>query len=102
MRELDLFRHAIGSVEAVGKLLAVLVRRMVGQHLLARGSLERLETGFALDGLGGNVSLQLALGFFGTAVALAIALLLCLGSVTHGDLWLWSVAGCELDDSSLA
>ncbi|KAH7091332.1 hypothetical protein FB567DRAFT_272228 [Paraphoma chrysanthemicola] len=46
-----LFRNAIRRLKAVGKLLAVLIARVVGQHLLARGALERLEACFALDGL---------------------------------------------------
>lgn len=50
-----LFRDAIVGVEAIGELLAVLIRRVVGQHLLARGPLEGLEAGFALDGLRGGI-----------------------------------------------
>lgn len=57
-----LFRNTVSCVEAVGKLLAVLVGRVIGQHLLACGALERLEAGFALDSLGsgilGSVSIQ--------------------------------------------
>jgi hypothetical protein len=33
----------------------VLVGGVIGKHLTARGALERLEAGFALDGLGGSV-----------------------------------------------
>jgi hypothetical protein len=50
-----LFRNAVVGVEAVGELLAVLVGGVVRQHLLARRALERLEAGFALDGLGRGV-----------------------------------------------
>jgi hypothetical protein len=46
-----LFGGAVGRLETVGKLLAVLVGGVVGQQLLARGALEGLEAGFALDGL---------------------------------------------------
>ena len=52
---LHLLGHALVGVEAVGKLLAVLVARVVRQHLLARRALERLEAGFALDCLGCGV-----------------------------------------------
>lgn len=84
----------------------MLVARVVGQHLAARGALERLEAGLALDGLGGGVlknaalaqgftrlgvwdsgmereesrrtyGFQLALCLLGTGIALAVALLLC-------------------------
>jgi hypothetical protein len=50
-----LFRLSLVRVEAVGKLLAVLVGRVVREHLLARCALEGLEAGFALDGLGRGV-----------------------------------------------
>lgn len=50
-----LLRHTLVGVEAVGKLLAMLVARVVRQHLLARGALEGLEAGFALDCLGCGV-----------------------------------------------
>jgi hypothetical protein len=50
-----LFRLTLALVEAIRKLLAVLVAGMVCQHLLARGALERLEASFALDGLGRGV-----------------------------------------------
>lgn len=33
----------------------MLVGSVVGQHLAARGALEGLEAGFALDGLGGGI-----------------------------------------------
>jgi hypothetical protein len=46
-----LFRLTLALVEAIRKLLAVLVAGMVCQHLLARGALERLEASFALDSL---------------------------------------------------
>lgn len=106
-----LFHNSLAFVEAISKLLVVLVRGVIGQHLLARGALEGLEAGFALDGLCGGVlssqralanvhvlvalwtsfvkvygggaeteethGFELRLGFLGTAVALAIALLLC-------------------------
>jgi hypothetical protein len=50
-----LFRNTVVGVKAVGELLAVLVRGVVGKHLLAGGALEGLEAGFALDGLGRGV-----------------------------------------------
>ena len=50
-----LFRDSLALVEAVRELLVVLVRGVVGQHLLARGALEGLEAGLALDGLRGGV-----------------------------------------------
>jgi hypothetical protein len=50
-----LFRLSLVRVEAVGELLAVLVRSVVGKHLLARCALEGLEARFALDGLGRGV-----------------------------------------------
>lgn len=46
-----LFRDTFVGVEAVGKLLAVLVRSMVRKHLLAGGALEGLEARLALDAL---------------------------------------------------
>lgn len=51
----DLFRLSLVRVEAIRKVLAVLVACVVGQHLAAGGALERLEAGFALDALGGYV-----------------------------------------------
>lgn len=97
-----LFRNTILGVEAVGKLLAVLVRGVFGEQLTVRGALEGLEARLALDGLGCGVlrmisicaclkvaslwliekmwesyGLQLRLGFLGTGIALAVALLLC-------------------------
>jgi hypothetical protein len=50
-----LFRLTLALVEAVRKLLAMLVTRMVRQHLLTRGTLECLEASFALDRLGRDV-----------------------------------------------
>jgi hypothetical protein len=50
-----LFCLSLVRVEAVGELLAVLVRRMVSKHLLARCALEGLEARFALDGLSRGV-----------------------------------------------
>jgi hypothetical protein len=50
-----LFRNPIIRIKAIGELLAVLIRRMVRQHLLAGRALEGLEAGFALDGLGGGI-----------------------------------------------
>jgi hypothetical protein len=44
-----LFHSALVGVEAVLELLAVLVACVVGKHLAARGALEGLEAGFALD-----------------------------------------------------
>jgi hypothetical protein len=46
-----LFRNTLVGVEAVGKLLAVLVRSVVRKHLLAGGALEGLEARLALDAL---------------------------------------------------
>lgn len=46
-----LFRNTILRIEAVSELLAMLIRGVVGKHFLARGALESLEAGFALDGL---------------------------------------------------
>ena len=53
-----LLGDALVSVEAVAKVLAVLIRGVVGEHLAAGGALEGLEAGFALDGLGGCVLLR--------------------------------------------
>jgi hypothetical protein len=50
-----LFRNTIGLVEAVGELLAVLVRGVFDEELAVGGALESLEAGLALDGLGGGV-----------------------------------------------
>lgn len=50
-----LFGDTLVRIEAVRKLLAVLVARMIDQHLLARCALERLEASFALDVLGRGV-----------------------------------------------
>jgi hypothetical protein len=50
-----LFCDALLGVEAVLELLTVLVGRVVGKHLAARGALESLEAGLALDRLGGGV-----------------------------------------------
>ena len=50
-----LFRSALVGVEAILELLAVLVARVVGEHLAACGALESLEAGFALDRLRGDV-----------------------------------------------
>jgi hypothetical protein len=50
-----LFRSTVGSLKAVGELLAMLVGSVVRKQLLARGALEGLEAGFALDGLGRGV-----------------------------------------------
>ena len=50
-----LFRSALVGIEAVLELLAVLVARVVGKHLAARGALEGLEASFTLDGLRGSV-----------------------------------------------
>lgn len=52
---LRLFRNTIIGVEAVSKLLAVLVRGVFGEQLAVCGALEGLEAGLALDGLGGGV-----------------------------------------------
>jgi hypothetical protein len=46
-----LFRNTLVGVEAVGELLAVLVRSVVRKHLLAGGALESLEARLALDAL---------------------------------------------------
>jgi len=46
---------ALVLIKAHAEILAMLVARMVRQHLAARGALECLEAGFALDGLGGGV-----------------------------------------------
>jgi pyrimidine operon attenuation protein/uracil phosphoribosyltransferase len=51
----SLFHNTLVGVEADGKVLAVLIRGMVGKHLAAGGALESLEAGFALDGLGSGV-----------------------------------------------
>lgn len=51
----SLLRNPIIRIKAIRELLAMLIRRMVRQHLLARGTLEGLEAGFALDGLCGGV-----------------------------------------------
>jgi hypothetical protein len=51
----SLFYNALIRVEADGKVLAVLVRGVVGKHLSAGCALESLEAGFALDGLGSGV-----------------------------------------------
>jgi hypothetical protein len=51
----DLFYNTLVFVEADSKVLAVLVGCVVGKHLTARGALECLEAGLALDGLGGSV-----------------------------------------------
>ena len=51
----DLFGGTVGLIEAVGELLAVLVRGVFGEQLAACGALEGLEAGLALDGLGGGV-----------------------------------------------
>ena len=50
-----LFHNTLVGVEADVELLAVLVGSVIGKHLAARGALERLEAGFALDGLGVGV-----------------------------------------------
>lgn len=50
-----LFRNTVVGVEAVGELLAVLVRGVFGEELAVCGALERLEAGLALDGLSGGV-----------------------------------------------
>ena len=50
-----LFHNTLVGVEADVELLAVLVGCVIGKHLAARGALECLEAGFALDGLGGGV-----------------------------------------------
>ena len=50
-----LFHNTLVGVEADVELLAVLVGCVVGKHLTARGALECLEAGLALDGLGGSV-----------------------------------------------
>lgn len=97
------FGNTIVRIEAVAEVLAVLVRGMIGQHLLAGGALEGLEAGLALDCLRGGIlavvsatclsnvtrtglsgrthSLELTLGLLGTGVALALALLLCPAAV---------------------
>lgn len=46
-----LFRDTLVGVEAVGELLAVLVRSVLRKQFLAGGALERLEARLALDGL---------------------------------------------------
>lgn len=50
-----LFHNAFIRVEADIELLAVLVGCVIGKHLAACGALERLEAGFAFDGLSGGV-----------------------------------------------
>ena len=90
-----LFGNTLALVEAIAELLVVLVRGMISEHLLACGTLECLEARLAFDSLGSGVSFQLALGFLWASIAFPLALLLCFGSVTHGDMWLQSVAGCE-------
>jgi hypothetical protein len=60
-----LLRNTLVGVEAVGKLLAVLVACMIRKHLLARGALECLEAGFALDGLGRGVLGNIVSSFSG-------------------------------------
>ena len=50
-----LFRNTVVGVEAVDKLLAVLVRGVLGEELAVRSALERLEASLALDGLGSGV-----------------------------------------------
>jgi hypothetical protein len=52
---LRLFRNTILGVEAVGELLAVLVRGVLGEKLAVCGALEGLEARLALDGLGCGV-----------------------------------------------
>lgn len=52
---LRLFSNAVVGIEAVSKLLAVLVRGVFGEQLAVCGALEGLEAGLALDGLGGSV-----------------------------------------------
>jgi hypothetical protein len=99
---LRLFRNTIVGVEAVGELLAVLVRGVFGKQLAVCSALEGLEAGLALDALGGGVlymiskcahskgvsatlssniwrsyGFQLRLGLLGPSIALAVALLLC-------------------------
>lgn len=54
-RTLRLFRNTVGGVEAVLKLLAVLVRGVFGEELAVCGALKGLEARLALDGLGGGV-----------------------------------------------
>jgi hypothetical protein len=51
----SLFHNTLVFVEADTKVLAVLVGCVVGKHLTARGALESLEAGLALDRLGGGV-----------------------------------------------
>lgn len=99
---LRLFRNTVVGVEAVGELLAVLVRGVFGEQLAVCSALEGLEAGLALDALGGGVldmistcaqgkgnsatlssniwksyGFQLRLGLLGTSIALAVTLLLC-------------------------
>lgn len=50
-----LFGHTLVGVEAVTKVLAVLVGGVVGEHLAAGGALKGLEAGLALDRLCGRV-----------------------------------------------
>lgn len=50
-----LFGNTVVGVEALLKLLAVLVRGVVAEHLAVRRALERLEARLALDCLGGGV-----------------------------------------------
>jgi hypothetical protein len=52
---LRLFRNTVVGVEAVIKLLAVLVRGVFGEQLAVCGALKGLEAGLALDSLGGGV-----------------------------------------------
>jgi hypothetical protein len=50
-----LFGNTFVGVEAVAKVLGVLIRGVVGEHLAACGALEGLEARLALDGLRGRV-----------------------------------------------
>lgn len=50
-----LFRNTVFGFEAVGELLAVLVRRVFGEQFAVCSALESLEAGLALDRLGGRV-----------------------------------------------
>ena len=53
--------YFVVGVEAIGKLLAVLVRGVFGKHLAVCGALEGLEASLALDGLSGRVLYRISI-----------------------------------------
>ncbi len=59
-RGLHLFCNTVFGVEAVGELLAVLVRGVFGEELAVCGTLEGLEAGLALDSLGCRILLLIS------------------------------------------